>query len=121
MKKKALYFGAFLISYTPLVFAIPDGFSELYEYQKRPVKLLSLDGTQRTSLELEVNYDTVRLPTRDEESSALLTNYFKVNNIDDSLQNNIFNALKQGVKNTDECEGTFVRMYSYTRNLCFCI
>ena len=51
---------------------VPDDFLELFDYKDRMVSLRDLNGQDKVSIRLEVNYDSVRLPAHSEESKAVL-------------------------------------------------
>lgn len=84
---------------------IPEEFSELFEFRERNVTLKDLDGTGKTSLILNVSYDSVKLPDSKDETIEKLNSYFKRNGITDAMAERILNSLAHGVKNVESCQG----------------
>ncbi|BDC82728.1 TcfC E-set like domain-containing protein [Aeromonas hydrophila] len=84
---------------------LPEEFSELFEFKERPVSLKDINGAEKTTLILSVNYDTVRLPKDSSKTIEVLQSYFKRNNVPKSLSDRILSSLLQGIRNTDGCHG----------------
>lgn len=84
---------------------VPDDFLELFDYKDRMVSLRDLNGQDKVSVRLEVNYDSVRLPAHSEESKAVLAQYFQRNQVSEPLAQKILAELGSGVSNTDQCKG----------------
>lgn len=85
--------------------SIPEGFAELFEFNERLVSIKGLEDTTGSSINLNVNYDTVKLPKDPFNSIVQLKNYFVKNRVSDEISQKILADLAIGIKNTSACEG----------------
>lgn len=105
---------------------IPSGFEDLYQFSERQVLLKNLDGSKSYTIELAVNYDTVKFTVNKLQTQKTLTQYFEFNQINAELSNAILQALAVGVSNDMQCRGrmdecvilteTFATLYDYDNN-----
>lgn len=85
--------------------SIPEGFAELFEFNERLVSIKGLEDTTGSSINLNVNYDTVKLPKDPFNSIVQLKNYFVKNRVSEEISQKILADLAIGIKNTSACEG----------------
>lgn len=82
---------------------LPEDFQALYQYHPKTVEVHFAD--QNTFyLGVEVNYDTVRLNNLNEQ--AALKDNLRTYHISPQLIDDLLQALKAGVKNTVQCQGS---------------